>query len=259
MKSIFALLTFSALSFAEVVMPGGGIIAHIADGGGITMDITVANLDDIPNGWQLILYADSGALLPLATNFGTLSTFGGNLPAHASVTIHTLGAGATATQGWAWLITSGTLGGSVVFKVNTPPWSGSETMLPLDTWRNNRFSLVFDHTGTNTTGLAMANPSSTTAIPVTVTFKDQNGAVIVSKSFSMPPFTHTTIVATNDPYKATIGMVGTVEISTTGASMGVLGLRFGPTAVSSVLPLVSDSWVPAATPTPTPMPGPYGY
>ncbi|HEV2200467.1 MAG TPA: hypothetical protein VGR73_11660 [Bryobacteraceae bacterium] len=258
MKSILALLSLSVLSYAEVVMPGGGVIAHIADGGGITMNITVVNLDDTANTWQLIMYADSGALLPIATDVGTLNTFGGTLAPHGSFTIHTLGAGATATQGWAWLITSGTIGGSVVFKVNAAPWSGSETMLPLDTWKNNRFSLVFDHTGTNTTGLAMANPSSTTAIAVTVTFKDQSGAVIVTKSFSMPPFTHTTSVATND-FPLTNGKTGTVEISTTGASMGVLGLRFGPTAVSSILPLVSNSWVPATNPNPNPMPNPYPY
>jgi hypothetical protein len=258
MKSIFALLTFSALSFADVIMPGGGTIAHIADGGGITMDITVVNLDDTPNTWQLILYDESGALLPVATNFGTLSTFGGTLLPHASLTIHTFGAGATATQGWAELVTSGTIGGSVVYNVSAPPWTGSAAMLPLDTGRNDRFALVFDHTGTNITGLAMANPSSTTAIPVTVTFKDQNGAVIVSKSFSMPPFTHQASVTTTD-YPATKGKSGTIEVSTSGSSMSVLALRFGATAVSSILPLVSNSWIPAATPTPTPMPGPYGY
>ena len=255
MKSIFALLTFSALGFAEVIMPGGGVIAHIADGGGISMNITVENLDDVANTWQLILYDDSGALLAVATDVGTLSIFGGTLPPHGSFTIHTLGAGATATQGWAAVVSAGTIAGSVVFKVNTPPWSGSETMLPLDTWHNNRFALAFDHTGTNTTGLAMANPSRTTAITVTITFKDQNGAGIASSTFSMPPFTHRTSVATND-FPATNGMAGTVEISTTGASMSVLGLRFGPTAVSSILPLVSDSWVPT---TPAPNPGPYGY
>lgn len=253
MKSIFALLSLSVLSYAEVIMPGGGVIAHIADGGGITMTITVVNLDDTANTWQLILYADSGALLPLATNFGTLSTFGGTLPPHGSLTINTLGAGATAAQGWAGLITSGTVGGSVVFKVNALPWSGSETLIPLDTDHNDRFALIFDHTGTNTTGLAMTNPSRTAAIPVTITFKDQNGAVIATKSFSMPPFTHTTSVATTD-FPATNGKVGTVEISTSGV-MSVLGLRFGPTAVSSILPLVSNSWVPAASPSP----GPYGY
>src|SRR5258708_19683157 len=54
MKPIFTLFTFSALSFGEVVMPGTSFLAHIADGGGITMNITLLNLNDTPNPSHLL-------------------------------------------------------------------------------------------------------------------------------------------------------------------------------------------------------------
>ena len=258
MKSILALFTFSVLGFAEVVNPGASFLAHIADGGGITMDITLVNLDDIPNSYTLYLYADDGSLLRLATDAGTANTFTGTLPGHASFTIHTSGASATAVSGWAGLATSGTIGGSVVFRVNTPPWSGSQTMLPFDSSKGYRFSLAFDNTGSNTTGLAIANYLSS-AIPVTVTFKNENGTVIASNTFSLGPLAHQAIVTTS-AYPATAGQKGTVEILTTASGMTVLGLNFGPTAVSSILPLVSSSWVQAAAPTDPGNPyDPYGY
>ena len=100
----------------------------------------------------------------------------------------------------------------------------------------------------------MANYLSAT-IPVTITFKNQNGTVIVSNTFSMGPLAHQSIVSAT-AYTPTAGQKGTVEISTTGSGMTVLGLRFGPTAVSSILPLVSSSWVQAAGPGPSPYPDP---
>jgi len=35
MRLLSALLVFCSLGYAEVIYPGGGTIAHIADGGGI--------------------------------------------------------------------------------------------------------------------------------------------------------------------------------------------------------------------------------
>jgi hypothetical protein len=120
-------------------------------------------------------------------------------------------------------------------------------MLPFDSSQGYRFSLAFDNTGANTTGLAIANYLST-AIPVTVTFKNQNGSTIASNTFSLGPLAHQSIVAPT-AYPATAGQQGTVEILTSAAGMTVLGLNFGPKAVSSILPLVSSSWVQVSSPT----------
>jgi len=244
MRLLATLFVFCQFTFGEVIYSGYGLIAHIADGGGIQMEITLTNLDDSSSNYTLGYIDDNGSALSLTTNAGTGNSVSGTLAPHASRTILTSGKG-TSTQGWAYLQTVGTVGASAIFRVSVAPWTGSEAMLPVDTWRNGQFSLTFDHTGTTVTGLALVNPSPITMIPVTVTFKDENGAIIVSDTFSLGTRNHRSIVTTA-AYPATVGKRGTIEITSNGYFMSVLGLRFGATSISSVLPLVSSKWAAAA-------------
>ena len=85
------------------------------------------------------------------------------------------------------------------------------------------------------------NPSDTDPIAVTVTFRGEDGGVIVADTFSMGPLTHRSMTTTS-AYPATVGKRGTIEISTTGSYMSVVALRFGPSAISSVPPLVASKW-----------------
>ena len=271
MRLLAALFVFCNFAFGEVIYNGYGLIAHIANGGGVQVEITLTNLDDTTSNYALGYVDDNGNALTLATNAGTGTSVSGTLAPHASRTIVSSGTG-NQTQGWAYLQTIGTVGASAIFRISVAPWAGSEAMLPVDTWRNGRFSLTFDHTGSTVTGLAVVNPSPLTAVPVTVTFKDETGAVIVSDTFSLGTRNHRSIVTTT-AYPATVGMRGTIEIASSGNYLSVLGLRFGAAAVSSVLPLVSsgaavapasnDPYSAAAAaalnPGPNPNPNPYGY
>lgn len=245
MRLLTALLTFCAVAGAEVVYSGYGLIAHLADGGGVQVEITLTNLDDAPATYTLGYVDDNGNPLSLLTTAGTGSSLSGSLGSHASRTIRTLGISARATEGWAFLEANGVVGASAIFHVSVAPWAGSEAMLPLDTWRNGRFSLTFDHTGSTVTGLALVNPSPTAAASFDVTFKDEGGNAIVSDTVSLPARNHRSIVTTA-VYPATVGKRGTIEI-TASSYVGVLGLRFGPSAISSVLPLVNSKWAATAS------------
>jgi len=242
-RSVLSVLfLLCSLGYAEVVYPGFGLIAHIADGGGIQVEFTLTNLDDTASNYYLRCYDDNGNPLSLATNAGTHSEFVGTLAPHASLSIRTAGNAAKSTQGWASIITNGgNVGVSTVFRFSVGPLTGSEAVVPADTWRNNRFLLAFDHTGSAVTGLALVNPSSTIPIVVTLTFRDENGGVIVSDMFTLGSYAHRSMTATSS-YPATVGRSGTIDISTTGDFMSVVALRVGPSAISFVPPMVASKW-----------------
>jgi hypothetical protein len=240
MQLLLALFLFCSLSYAEVVYPGVGSIAHIADGGGIQVEFVLTNLDDTASTYILRFYDDNGIPLSLMTTAGTNSDFYGTLAPRASRRIRTAGTAAKWTEGWASIqTTGGTVGASAIFRFSTGPWAGSEAEVPADTWLNNRFSLAFDHTSSNVLGLAIVNPYGPVA--VTVTFRGEDGGFIVTDTFNMGPRAHRSLV-TASSYPATVGKRGTIDISTTGSSISMLAMRFGPSAVSFVPPLVSSKW-----------------
>ena len=100
---------------------------------------------------------------------------------------------------------------------------------------DNTYVLPFDHT-TSTTGVAIVNPISYTAITVFVTFRDEQGSQFYLDSFSIGPLQHS-VFSLTDRYPQSAGRRGIVEIATTGLTMNVLGLRFGSASFTSILPL----------------------
>lgn len=239
MRYLAALFLYCSIGQAEVVYAGIGAIAHIADGGGIQTEFTVTNLDDRSNNYRISFFDDAGNPLTLTTDAGTTTSLFGTLAPHASRTNRTVGTANIAAQGWASIQSTGTVGGSVTFRASSAPWTGSEAVVPIDSWRNKRFSLAFDHTDAAAViGVAMVNPLNAPAT-VTVTFKGEDGVVIVTDTFNMGPHTHRTIATSS--YPATASKRGTIEVSTSGTYMSVLALRFGPSAISSIVPLVSSA------------------
>ncbi|HEV2198393.1 MAG TPA: hypothetical protein VGR73_01125 [Bryobacteraceae bacterium] len=241
MRRIASLLFFTGLCFADTVFSGGGVFPHVADGGGNQTAMTLVNLDDTANTYTLTLYSDGGTPLTMATSAGTGSTFSGTLQPHASVTITTAGVSLTVAQGWGQIKTMGTIGGSALFRISIPPWIGSEAMVPADTNLSNRFAFVYDNSAGIANGVALVNPFSFESITVFVAFRDENGGEFALDSFVLGPLNHFTFVVTQR-YPSTIGHRGTFEISTTGPWMNALGLRFGTSAISTILPLVSILW-----------------
>jgi len=240
MRFLSALLLFVPFVHAEAVYSGFSLIPHIADGGGIQMEFTLTNLDDTPSTFSLNYYDDNGNSLSLATNAGLSGDAGGTLAPHASRTIRTAGNSIPQVQGWAGIYTQGNVGASAIFRVSAAPWAGSEVMIPATPARNNRFSLALDQRDSAVIGLAIVNPLATN-ITVTVTFRREDGALIVADTFNMGSRAHRSIVPASS-YPTTAGKRGTIEISTTGTHLSVLGLRFGASAISSIEPLVSSKW-----------------
>lgn len=133
--------------------------------------------------------------------------------------------------------TTASIGGTVYFQRVTLGQPNYEASEPIDTELQNYFRLPFDHTNGNATGFA--NPFSYTSITIFVTFRDVNGNQILLDSFSLSPFQHAAFTLTQR-YPQTIGLSGTVDVSTTALWLNVIGLHFGPSGVfSTIIPLSS--------------------
>jgi len=241
-----ALMTLTAFGQApkpptrdEVIFGGQGAVAQIADGDGWKTTITMVNLDPTIAPYTLTFYADNGSLLSLTTSLGTSATFSGSIPPNGSVTIATAGFQTALSQGWAAMSTSARIGGTVYFQrvaLGQPNYEASE---PIDTELQNHFRLPFDHTNGNATGFAVLNPFSYTSITVFVIFRDPNGNQFLVDSFSLSPLQHAAFTLTQR-YPQTVGLRGTVDVSTAALWLNVIGLHFGPSGVfSTIIPLSS--------------------
>jgi len=174
--------------FAETIQSGGGVIPHIADGAGAQTVITLVNMEDTPASYALTLYNDSGGLLVLVTDAGTASSFSARCQPRITHDLDRWGE-SDAIAGWALLSTTGTIGGAALFRISVAPWIGFGGDDPPRYREDYRFSLIFDNGGNIANGFAMANPLST-AVTISVAFKDENGIQFLSDAITLPPMSH---------------------------------------------------------------------
>lgn len=216
------------------------VFSQVVDGGVWKTTITLLNLGTGPAGFTLTFYGDDGLPLAFSTNLGQASVFSGAIALGGSMVIETLGTAPTLSQGWGLLKpdTGAVISGSAVFRERLPGLPDLEASVPGDGGATHRVALPFDHM-IGASGIALVNPGSFFPISVSVLFRDESGAQIGPvNSFQMPPLTHQAITMT-DIYPITIGHRGTMEISTTGFEINVLGLRFVTDPRFNALPFTS--------------------
>ncbi len=224
----------------SIVFPFGGSFAQVVDGGGWKTIFVLVNLDTHTATYKLNFYADSGNALALDTTAGNSSSLTGTIPVGGSVTFETRNVKADLSQGWADMISTDALGGAAIFRQSVAGRPDFEASLPLDTDLDNRVVLPFDQIGA-TTGVALVNPLSASNLTVVLIFRDESGIQFLLDSFQMSPRTHLAFTL-SQRYPQTAGKRGTVEITTAGLYMNVIGLRFGQESFTSIEPLVNALW-----------------
>lgn len=213
-----------------------GVVTHVVDGASWKTLITLVNVDTGVGAYVVEFHAEDGSPLVLQTTAGTSSTIAGTLPPNGSTIIETAGTSATLSQGWARVTTTNDISGNAIFRQSIPGSPVFEASMPIIIYvEDSDYILPFDHV-TSATGVAIVNPVSYTAIQISVTFHDEQGNQFYTDSFSLGPLAHTSF-SLAQRYPQTQGRRGAVEISTTGLTMNVLGLRFGAAAFTSILPL----------------------
>jgi hypothetical protein len=232
----------SSGSFAVTTLPvladtfaGGGSIAQVAAGGGWQTTFTLVNTNPSTTAQaQLSFYDNNGNVLPLPLAFpqtgasSTASTVNETIAGGTSLII-VANDPANADVGWAQLTTAGSIDGFAIFQY-TP--TGQEAVVPLEPRDAASYLLAFDNTNGLSTGVALANISAQQAT-VSVTLRDDTGAVIGTNSIVLPAYAHTSFTLT-DNYAATANKRGTVEFDSAAAGqISVLGLRAAPTGTGS--------------------------
>jgi hypothetical protein len=145
-----------------------GVIAQVVDGASWKTIITLVNVDTGTGAYVINFYADNGSPLTLSTTAGTGSTIAGTLPVNGSVVIETTGTVTALSQGWALVTTTNNITGNAIFRQSVPGRPDYEASMPIVIYvEGNDYLLPFDHI-TASTGVAIANSDSYTAITVSV-------------------------------------------------------------------------------------------
>lgn len=262
----FGLLIVPALIFApqtratELVIPGGGVLTHIVDGGGMQTTITLVNVDSLPAPYTLIFQGNDGDHVTFQTTAGpTSAPLTGTLNPNASLIIRTNGGSSTVTEGWVLLLTgtngktttdsSGNthyaIGASAVFSLALPSNPAADAQVPLETLFTPTFELPFDYT-TAAVGVAIANAFSQNQLTVNVQAYDLSGnpITLATSSLQLPKAGHTSFMLT-DKFPELNGKQGTVVFSGVGNTdnpngyLSLLGLRLNlaGTSLSTVTPI----------------------
>jgi hypothetical protein len=174
--------TFGLTVTSAGALPREGIIPQVATGGGWTTTIWLINRTAAPVQTTLVFHADDGTPLTLPFN---ITQAGTSSEANASTLNEVIGpnttlvvateAQATNVEGWADVLSNGTLSGFAVFQNGAV----AEAAATLQTQIGNSISLPFDNTGGYSTGVAIANLAGAQA-NLTAIVWDQNGNQLAS-------------------------------------------------------------------------------
>jgi hypothetical protein len=180
------------------------------------------------------------------------------LPPGGSVTLDTAGTNTSPLwQGWAEIISSGSIGGTAIFRKRLSASQDTEGAVASKPSSRGGFLLPFDNTGAYLTAMAIANPAPDQDVTISVVFRDELGrpiAVDQPTTFSLQRSSHEAF-SLPDRFPRIAGRRGVAEFSAPGQDVAALGLRFqtqlnafssvetinlGATATTGYLPQIAD-------------------
>ena len=242
MKLALCLALLGVQAFAAEAIPGGpSVIPHVVDGDGWKTIFTLVNLDSSAVSFTLRFYADNGTPVAFPTTSGTSSTITGTLAARGAMTIETSGTAVPLTEGWAYLDTPRTIGGTAIFRRVISGQPNYESSEALDTGLGSHFEMPFDHLNGAATGFAIVNQTAGTSGVISLVFRDESGNQVLTDSFTLVGLGHNAFTLTQK-YPQLIGLRGTFEVSTTGVYINLLALHFLNGSFTSITPLASWLW-----------------
>jgi hypothetical protein len=230
---------FTTIPVASSSGLSNGSMAHVAVGGGWTTGIQLINLGNTTVQAHVRFFDDNGLALtlPVTTSGGATTTASVDplLPPRSAMAIESTGADESPVRSGSIHVTSdGQVTGFLRFRY-APLYQ--EAMVPLETRNADSYILVFDNTDGLATGVAVANVASRAGtIPVII--RDTTGTQIGSETITIPGDGHSAF-ALSDRFPATANQRGTLEFLTpAGGQVSVLGMRFLPSGVFSIIPVV---------------------
>ena len=180
---------------------------HLAFGGGFQTTLTYVNYSRQTVTCQTTFYSDSGGPLTVPFSSGSVSSRTDTLGAGADLHVETNATG-SAIGGWAQASCTAPVKASLLYRLYSAGVPQGEASVNATTVPTTEF-VTFAQTAT---GVAYANPSSTTAT-VTIAALNSNGNLLGQTSFQLAPNAHG--AANIGPLLGLAGFAGSVQITST--------------------------------------------
>lgn len=222
----------TALSLIQVAP-----LAIIQDGW--TTSFRFTNLSGQPNVLRMEFFSASGAAQPFPSEgVEPASTHSLTLQPRGAALLHPLtNQSGPPFSGWARVSADGPYTGAAILRRNAGDVT-CEAALPLTTETMSGIrGIQWDRTGGASEGIALANPSDTVAIEISLLAYDAAGSQIDSGAIQLEPRTQA-VFALREKFPLLPEGTGTVLFaSQTGAPFGLLALRFNASGCFASLPV----------------------
>lgn len=206
------------------------LLPQFAFGGGWYSALYFTNTGNTAVSVPITFTSDSGGPLNIPGVGGSSTTL--SLGARATAVIEAPNVGAL-SQGYVTVSLPGGVTGYGVFRQSVQGIADQEAVVPLSSASSTTSTLIWDDTN-YTTAVAIVNPSS---IPTTVSIavRDVRGAVIGTSVVALGARSKTAVILKTLPgLGAMVGNRGSADFIVGLGNVGVLGLRFGGAAFTSI-------------------------
>ena len=186
-------LLFAGTLFGQFDPQGAQVISYIpqlVDGGGSAQQWVTSLTFVNPNqsfsaAGTVYIYGDDGN--PLSLNFGTgpLSSFSFSVPAQGTATFKSAGTSAKMVGGWAIVRSTLPIEAVAQFGYSINGITQQAVAAPAT-----EASTLFRSPAGLSTGVAIANPNSTSSVALTVSALDANGNTVASMPLTLGPLAH---------------------------------------------------------------------
>jgi hypothetical protein len=180
-----------ALGIGSILAPTAAssqlYFAHLADGANWTTSLFFSNPNQLMAATvNVSFYSDAGLPLQLDFGSGPVSTLTLTVPAGGVQTVTSKGAGTTTNNGWAHASSTIPLMGTLKYRFTS---NGTPTFDVAAVATSPTYS-YYSYANPNI-GLAVANPSATNAVHVTVAALDASGNAAGNFALTLDPLAHT--------------------------------------------------------------------
>ncbi len=201
-------------------------VAQIADGGGWKTTFVLVNSGTQPAPFAVVFKKADGTALSLPLpGIGVRQEYSDVIPAGGVRTLETEGTTNPSVDGWAEVVSSGPVAGTVVFAQKGSSASNSEGTVQLVPSLGEPAVLPFDNTLGFLTALALLAENDSEGPLLTVVVKDEYGQRLSTQYLQLKARTRQVSYLIS-LYPITADRRGSVEFE--GARISMIGLRFNP-------------------------------
>jgi hypothetical protein len=221
---------FTSIPAAESIPSAAStrILPQFAFGGGFYTAIYLHNTGTSTAAVNVSFFSNDGSPLSVPALGGAATT--ANVAAGGVSLLEAPNNGAL-QQGWARIELPAGVIGYGVFRQSVNGRADQEAVVPFASSSSAHATLIFDDAGL-TTAIALANPTDT-PVTVTATAKSTSGAVFGTSTVNLPARGKTAFTLASS-IGAAGGQRGSVDFTVSSGAVGVLGLRFGGEAFTSI-------------------------